>query len=155
MNRSEQLRLAYTEALAQLRQHPSLIWTRNNFFLLINSGLFAFAISNPTMPLPGSSILIPVAGAFLSAVWLWVNVASQRLQRQWRHLVLEIELELFHPTAGEQPVEGPFARATKTAKEGSSPGASITSALVILSGGFLVCWIWLLGVAAVRMLCAD
>lgn len=33
MDEQQKLQLGYTEALAQLRQHPTLIWTRNNFFI--------------------------------------------------------------------------------------------------------------------------
>jgi len=45
MKSAEQLDRAYTEALAHLCLHPSLIWTRNNFFLLVNRGLSVFAVS--------------------------------------------------------------------------------------------------------------
>jgi len=95
MKKAEQLERAYTEALAQLRLHPSLIWTRNNFFLLVNSGLFAFAVSGQANAWQGPSFLVPIAGMFLSLIWIWVNLAGQRLQRQWRALVLDIEKELF------------------------------------------------------------
>ncbi|WP_133512971.1 hypothetical protein [Candidatus Thiosymbion oneisti] len=140
MNSAEQLELAYSEALAQLRLQPSLIWTRNNFFLLVNSGLFVFAVSGQANTGQGSPFLIPVVGMFLSLIWLWVNLAGQRLQRQWRALVLDIEKELFRPEVGEASVAGPLTRAAATAREGNSWLASITSALSVLAVGFFVGW---------------
>lgn len=144
MDRPEQLKLAYTEALAQLRQHPTLIWTRNNFFLLIDSGLLAFAVSKDFGDWSNSRLLVPVSGVFISFIWLWVNIAGQRLQRHWRKLVLELEQELFKPDEGRPPVYGPFTLASLTAKEGTSAVVSITTALILLSAGFLACWLYLL-----------
>lgn len=140
MNSAEQLERAYTEALAQLRLHPSLIWTRNNFFLLVNSGLFAFAVSGQADAWQGPPLLVPIAGLFLSSIWIWVNIAGQRLQRRWRALVLDLETELFRPEAGEAAVAGPLTRAATTAREGSSWLVSITSALIVLAVGFFLGW---------------
>jgi len=136
MKSAQQIEHTYTEAIAQLHLHPSLIWTRNNFFLLVNSGLFAFAVNGGADTWSGSPPLIPIAGIFLSSIWIWVNIAGQRLQRHWRALVLDIEEELFQPEEGEAPVEGPFTRAAATAREGSSWFISITSALIVLAVGF-------------------
>lgn len=144
MNSNEQLKLAYTEAIAQLRLHPALIWTRNNFFLLINSGLLAFATSGSSSDWKGPPFLIPLSGMFLSLIWVWTNWAGQQIQRHWRQVVLGIETDLFQPEHGETSVEGPFSRASKTAKEGTSWLMSITSALITLSVGFCVCWGYLL-----------
>jgi hypothetical protein len=155
MTRSQQLQLAYTEAIAQLRLHPELIWTRSNFFLLVNSGLFAFATSDAADAWQGSPLLIPLAGIFISLIWIWVNLAGQRLQREWRRLVLQIEKELFQAEEGQAGVAGPFTRAAATAREGASWKVSITSALVILSLGFLGGWGYLLGRAIHTTSCAG
>lgn len=155
MTPTEQLKLAYAEAVAQLRLHPTLIWTRNNFFLLINSGLLAFAISAAGQKWPGSPLLIPLAGIFLSLIWTWVNLAGQHLQRQWRGLVLQIEGELFHPEEGETGIQGPFTRATSRAREGTSWAVSITSALIVLSVGFLGCWGYFLLLALRPVACGH
>lgn len=135
-NENELLKLAYTEALNQLRLHPNLIWTRNNFFLVINSGLLFFAINEDYKSLKDSQLLIYIVGMLLSLIWLWVNIASQRLQRQWRGVVTNIEKDLFE----NSDVEGPFYRASLTANEGKSWLVSITSALIILSVGFCSLW---------------
>lgn len=143
MRKPELLKLAYSEALAQLRLHPSLIWTRNNFFLLIDSGILAFHLGNPGAAWHGSPLLIPIVGLSLSIIWVWVNLAGLRLQRHWRMLVLEIEKELFE-SCERDVVAGPFSRAANKVKEGQSLLVSITSALVVLAGGSCLCWIYLL-----------
>jgi len=76
-----------------------------------------------------------------------LNLAGQRLQRQWRALVFDIESELFRPEAGEAKVEGPLTRAAATAREGSSWLVSITSALIVLAVGFFVGWSYLVVLA--------
>jgi|GEM_PF-1403075 len=68
MKSAEQLEHAYIEALAQLRFHPSLIWTRNNFFLLVNSRLFVFAVSGQADAWQGPPLLVPISGMFRSLV---------------------------------------------------------------------------------------
>lgn len=154
MTDQEKLRLAYTEALAQLRLHPSLIWTRANFFLLVHSGLVAFAASRSPDAWPGSPLVLPLVGIFLSAIWTWVNVAGQRLQRQWRKIVIEIEEELFPAGESGSKIAGPLTRAASTTKEGSAWIVSITTALIVLSVSFVFCWLYFLGIAA-RTVCGT
>lgn len=154
MTDQEKLRLAYTEALAQLRLHPSLIWTRANFFLLVDSGLVAFAVSRSPDSWPGSPLVLPIVGIFLSSIWIWVNVAGQRLQRQWRKVVIEIEEELFRAGECGSKIDGPLTRAARSAKEGSSLIVSITTALIVLSISFVLCWLYFLLIAA-RTVCGT
>jgi len=108
--------------------------------LLANSRLFAFAVSGQANAWQGPPFLVPIAGLFLSSIWIWVNLAGQCLQRQWRASVLDIERELFRPEAGEAAVEGPLTRAAATAQEGNSWLVSITSALIVLAVGFFLGW---------------
>jgi len=135
MTKAEQLKLIYCEALTQFRAHAPLVWTRNNFFLLINSGLFAFFGSPAYQSWDGPRVMIPVAGIFLSIMWIAVTVIGRHLQRKWRLLVLKIENELFAPE------EGAFARADAKIGEGRVWLLSLNSLLIILSSGFLVGWI--------------
>lgn len=140
MDDEQKLCLGYKEALTQLRQHPTIIWTRNNFFLLIQSGLLAFTLNLESRPDTKTRNLACLAGLFLAVIWLWVNVAGQRLQRQWREIVKEFEKELFDKVAGVGKVIGPFHRSD----EGNRPFHSITWALITLSLVFIGLWIWLL-----------
>lgn len=143
MNYEEKLRLGYTEALAQLRQHPSMIWTRNNFFLLIQSGLLAFTLNLENRPVDTETKLTAcLAGLFLALAWLWVNWAGRRLQRQWRAIVQEFEKKLFDTAEGEHSIVGPFSLAS--VMEGTRQAVSITLILMLLSAGFIVLWIVLL-----------
>ena len=142
MNYEEKLRLGYAEALTQLRQHPNIIWTRNNFFLLIQSGLLAFTLNLENRADTDTRLTACIAGLFLAFAWLWVNWAGRRLQRQWRKIVREFEEQLFDKEDGEQKVVGPFQRASVT--EAKQHSASITLVLVLLSTGFIALWIVLL-----------
>lgn len=143
MTYEEKLRLGYAEALTQLRQHPNIIWTRNNFFLLIQSGLLAFTLNLENRPVDTETRLTAcIAGLFLALAWLWVNWAGRRLQRQWRRVAQEFEGQLFDKEDGEQKVVGPFTRASVT--EARQYSVSITLILIMLSAGFIVLWIVLL-----------
>jgi hypothetical protein len=140
MDEQQKLQLGYTEALAQLRQHPPLIWTRNNFFLLTQSGLLAFTLNIENRSEVSTLILACTAGLLLAVVWLWVNWAGRKLQRLWRGIVQDFEKELFAQGAGD--VKGPFERAKEL--EGKSRAVSITWALMLLAIGFIILWIVLL-----------
>lgn len=142
MEREERLRLGYQEALNQLRQHPPAIWTRNNFFLLIQSGLLAYTLNLSAEPDRTNRLIACAAGLFLAVVWLWVNWAGRRLQRSWRAVVIEFENEIFRQDVAGQGVAGPFARAR--VREGESVFVSVTLVLMILSAGFIFLWVWLL-----------
>jgi hypothetical protein len=143
MDYEQKLCLGYKEALTQLRQHPSMIWTRNNFFLLIQSGLLAFTLNIESRPDTTTRLMACIAGLFLAFTWLWVNWAGRSLQRQWRSIVLKFEEELFDKEGGEQKVTGPFHRSIEMG-EGIHRSVSITLILMILSAGFIVLWIVLL-----------
>src|SRR5215213_2333267 len=131
MNHEQKLCLGYKEALTQLRQHPNVIWTRNNFFLLIQSGLLAFTLNLESRPDTDTKLLACIAGLFLAFAWLWMNWVGRSLQRQWRNIVLKFEEGLFDKEEGEGKVIGPFHRAIET--EGRYISGSITLILMILS----------------------
>jgi len=142
MDAEEKQEKRYAEAVEQLRQHPPLIWARNNFFLLVQSGLLAVTMRATQAIGTQTVYLVCIAGLFIAAIWLWVIHAGQRLQRQWRDLVVRFEKDYF---GGE---DGAFAIAGKEIGEGSKLGVSITSALKLLASGFIVLWIlFLLNVA--------
>lgn len=143
MNNEQKLCLGYKEALTQLRQHPSIIWTRNNFFLLIQSGLLAFTLNLESRPDTNTRLIACIAGLFLALVWLWVNWAGRTLQRQWREIVLEFEEQLFVEEEGKESVIGPFHLSIEKG-EGKHSSVSITLILEILSIGFIGLWIALL-----------
>lgn len=140
MDHDQKLCLGYKEALTQLRQHPTMIWTRNNFFLLVQSGLLAFTLNIENRPETNTRYMACVAGLFSAVIWLWVNTAGQRLQRQWRGIVKKFERELFDKEEGAERVIGPF----HLTDEGKRPFLSITWALITLSLGFIGLWIVLL-----------
>lgn len=150
MDYEQKLCLGYKEALAQLRQHPNMIWMRNNFFLLIQSGLLAFTLNLESRPDRNTRLMACIAGLFLASAWLWVNWAGRKLQRQWRDIVEKFEEKLFDGEEGGQKVIGPFGQAAGKGQderhkgEGKHPSVSITLILMILSGGFIVLWIALL-----------
>ena len=135
MNKAQQAEGRYKEALNQLRQHPTLIWTRNNFFLLVQSGLLAVAMRSDSSVGVPTTLLVCGMGAFIATIWYWVIFAGQKLQRQWRNLVIKFEKELY----GEQG--GAFVQSALEIQEGSSFLVSITTALRILSAGFIFLWI--------------
>jgi hypothetical protein len=122
-----------------------MIWTRNNFFLLVNAGLLSVVWSGLGVePAAGFRMLVAVAGLLTALIWVWVNVAGRLLQRRWRAVVLAAEQELFAASAEEPPVTGPLSAARAGTGEGSSVLVSITLALNLLSAGFVVIWILVL-----------
>lgn len=129
-----QLEKAYTEALLQMREHPRMIWTRNNFFLLSQTGLLAFTLNITNQSGKVVRVIACAAGIFLAVIWLRVNKAGQRLNRDWREIVIKYEEEFF------KEGDGPITRASK--KGHGAPGSwlSITDLLIDLSIGFLVVW---------------
>ena len=130
--------LAYKEAITQLRSHPELIWTRNNFFLLVQGGLLA-AVTKKDFLTPGLHRELAYAGGLLvAAVWLWVTWAGRELQREWRGVVKKLESRALGR------VEGPFLLA---AREGAAHKVSITAALLTLAGGFAALWLVVIGSA--------
>ncbi len=140
MDEEEKLLLGYKEALAQLRLYPTLVWTRNNFFILTQSGLLAFMLNAERRPGDSTRLVVCVAGLLLAVAWLWVNWAGRQLHRQWRAIVLEFEEELF--ARGEGELRGPYQRAAKLGSK--HPLLSITLMLMLLSSGFIILWVVLL-----------
>jgi hypothetical protein len=126
----EQLTTAYKEALAQLREQPRMIWTRNNFFLLSQTGLLAFTLNITIQADRVTRITACAAGLFLTLIWIWISVVGRIHQQRWRKVVKEFEGELF----GEG--KGPLAQAG----DGGDWRKSITLILIILSVGFALIW---------------
>jgi hypothetical protein len=142
MDYEQKLCLGYKESLTQLRQHPNIIWTRNSFFLIIQSGLLAFTLNIENQPDTNTRLMACVAGLFIAFAWLCVNWVGRSLQRQWRGIVLKFEEELFDKEEGEGKVIGPFHCAIET--EGKYISNSITLILMILSAVFIVLWVVIL-----------
>ncbi len=149
MKAQERKLLIYQEALNQLRQHPSLIWTRNNFFLLVQSGLLAVVLQSESKFGVPNSILIGLVGTFIAIIWIWVIHAGQMLQRQWRKLVVKFEADLFGESGGT------FVQASRDIGEGRKLAISITTALKVLAFGFLVVWLYLLAYFIVLYFSSD
>ena len=136
MTTEELQQLRYSEALAQYREHGPLIWSRNNFFLLVEAAFVAVVTSKEKPITPEATPLIGLIGLLVAVIWLWVNVASQLLLRQWRKIVLESEARVFPDPHNP----GPFGMAQLTLKEGRNLIISITTALYVLNLGFLIFW---------------
>lgn len=133
----KKLEKAYTESVTQLREHPRIIWTRNNFFLLSQTGLLAFTLNITNQQDKWIRIIACLAGIFFAVIWLLVNLAGRTFHNDWRNIVIDYENKLF----GEG--EGPFARA-QVKGHGIHGLKSITKLLVLLSSGFIVIWLVLL-----------
>lgn len=142
MTHEQLLRLKYQVALAQFRKHPPMVWTRNNFFLLIQAGLLAFTVNQSNPETPELGLMAYVAGLLLAFVWLWVTVAGQRLLWQWRSIVIESEKAIYDGSG----IKGPFHIANEKGEEGKGLDwtVNITLALKVLSAGFVIMWIVLL-----------
>ncbi len=132
-------KMAYREAVTQLRLHAPMIWQRNNFFLLTQSGLLAFYIKSDVQMPFFQSLVICSLGALVSIIWLLVVIQGRVIQRQWRDVVRNVEKEVFLDE------DGPFARANKILGEGKRSSISITLCLIVLSTLFIVSWLLLLG----------
>jgi hypothetical protein len=130
----EQLTTADRESLTQLREHPKMIWTRNNFFLLSQTGLLAFTLNITNQADRLTRVTGCAAGLFLTLMWLWVNVAGRIHQRTWRAVVKGFEKELFGEGQGPLTLAG----------EGGDWRKSITLILILLSVGFALIWVVLL-----------
>lgn len=143
MDTEQKSKLGYEVALAQLREHPRLIWTRNNFFLLTQTGLLGFTLNADKQPVTYTRIMVCVTGLALALIWLWVNWAARKLQRQWRGIVLKFEKNLFGDEAEGHQAQGPF-RLSIESGEGKYRRLSITLALMLLPTVFAVVWLLLL-----------
>jgi hypothetical protein len=141
MTDEQKLRLRYQIALAQFRKHPPMVWTRNNFFLLIQAGLLAFTINqNPSDARIGSMAYF--AGLLVALIWFWVTYAGQKLLWDWRNIVLQCEDDIFN----KPDMKGPFHLANEKGEEGKGRHVvrNITLALKCLSGGFVLMWLMLI-----------
>lgn len=138
MDKIEIAQKRYEEALNQLRQHPSMIWTRNNFFLIVQSGLLAVVLKGDLNSDKTTICLVCFMGFYIALIWFWIVLAGQKLQRKWRSLVIRFEREYL----GEEG--GAFIQASKDIGEGTSLSVSITTALKLLAFGFVTIWLVLL-----------
>lgn len=126
--------VAYQEAVKQLQLHAPLIWTRSNFFLLIQGGMMALVLKDEFRHGGFESGIVVSGGALLALLWTLVTFAGQRIQREWRRVVVDLEAEYF----GKD--QGPFARALPKTKEGKSSANSITEAILGVSILCIVTW---------------
>lgn len=67
-----------------LTDHFSRMWTRFNFFLTINSALFAFSVQKDTAAF---TPLFVIAGVLLSALWYFFGVTDNYLVEVYRKQV--------------------------------------------------------------------
>lgn len=128
-----------------MRLHPTLIWTRNNFFILAHTGLLAFVSSKSFQSEDAVHLrFLAFAGFFMAVIWLWVNIAGRVLQRRWKRVVSQFEADLFATVGSEPRIQGPFSNLQATTREGTSWLVSISSALILLAAGFVAVWAYLL-----------
>ena len=74
----------YRLKVQYLTDHFSRMWTRFNFFLTINSALFAFSVQKDTAAFV---LLFVVAGLLLSALWYFFGAADNYLVDVYRKQV--------------------------------------------------------------------
>jgi hypothetical protein len=74
----------YRLKVQYLTDHFSRMWTRFNFFLTINSALFAFSVQKDTAPFV---LLFVVAGLLLSALWYFFGATDNYLVDVYRKQV--------------------------------------------------------------------
>lgn len=99
----------YFQKVQFLTAHYSRMWTRFNFFLVINSAFFGLTFDSS----PGPYVpLISCAGVILSLTWYFFAATDNQLSSIYRSQVEEAYLELTDPIAGEENV-----RAPKTTKD--------------------------------------
>lgn len=140
----------YKLALEQFREHPRIFWVRNSFFVTIQSGLLAFAAFNlrDLARVQSIDLVLGCVGLVIALVWLYVVVASRRLLRAWREIVLQVEREAFGGGAEKGALfhmeHGLFERAGRRG-EGTRVGYSITAAMLALAVCFVLAWSWLVG----------
>jgi hypothetical protein len=142
MTDEQKLRLRYQIALNQFRRHPPMVWTRNNFFLLIQAGLLAFTINQNSPSDTRIGGMAYFAGLLVALIWLWVTYAGQKLLWEWRHIVIVCEKDIFT----KPDMKGPFHLANEKGEEGKGwhITRNITLALKCLSGGFVLMWLVLI-----------
>ena len=125
----------YKLGLEQFREHPRIYWTRNTFFVIIQSALIAFAAFDLKDPTKTNfvDLVLAFVGLVIALVWLRIAMASRELLRKWRQIVLQLESELFDQE------QGLFQRSTKLG-EGMAGGVSITAAMLFLAVFFVFTW---------------
>jgi hypothetical protein len=84
MNTEDFLLEDYKLKVQYLTAHFSRMWTRFNFFLTINSALFAFSVQKDTAAFVS---LFVVAGLLLSALWYFFGAADNYLVEVYRKQV--------------------------------------------------------------------
>lgn len=131
--------LGYIEALKQLRIHAPLIWIRNNFFLLTQTGLIAYYFRREYTPI-FSSLILCILGLASSIIWTIVIKEGREIQRKWRKIAIDFENRVF--TDHKNP--GPLKYADQQLGEGKNLKISITTILIILCLIFSSIWIILI-----------
>jgi hypothetical protein len=89
----------YTETGEHLRQDVREFWTRNNFFLLVEGGLFSVFLTldriGPDDGVVGRAArFLPLLGGVIAVVWLWIAAWSVYWIARWREAFTAIEGEL-------------------------------------------------------------
>lgn len=134
---------AYEEALSQLRMHAPLFWQRNNFFLLVQTGLFTYCVNVQYSEKEMSvlfSLLLYIMGFVTALIWYFVVKSGQKIQRDWRRIAIHFEKEYFEKTK-----EGPLTYADKYLQEGRNPKISISQKMIYFTYFFITVWIILFG----------
>lgn len=131
--------IVYQEALTQLRMHAPLIWTRNNFFLVVQTGTLCLCLENVAFD---SIYVIGLCfiGWLTSIIWFVVIKEGRDIQRGWRRLVIEVESVVF-----KSENAGPLSIAKKSLGEGHKLSISITTQLLIFISVYIMVWSLLLG----------
>lgn len=118
---------------------PPLIWIRNNFFLLTQTGLIAYYFRREDTPI-FSSLILCILGLASSIIWTIVIKEGREIQRKWRKIAIAFENKVF--TNHENP--GPLKYADQQLGEGKNLKVSITTILIILGLIFSSIWIILI-----------
>ena len=88
-NVSEALSIIYQTILDAHDDESDRFWTRNNIFLLINSGLLVTATS--AIETPQLKIIVSIFGIYFSLIWVQVNKKGAYYVHRWRPVIEEFE----------------------------------------------------------------
>ncbi len=147
----------YRAALDQFREHPRLYWTRQTFFLGIQSGLIVFTKFELRDPSKTDFIdlILAVLGVVIALVWLRVSVASHELLKMWRKIVIQLEQEVFAGQPNSSGLlcteEGILSRSSARG-EGKKVRFSITTTMNALAVVFILAWVCLLGYIGLNLI---
>ncbi len=81
------------------KQDTREFWTRANFFLVAHAGLFsAYFVTYQETRADAVSIMLPLLGLLIAAIWLWVMRGAVFFLQKWREQVIKLDSQLdrFH-----------------------------------------------------------